>query len=315
MTAWSDAHPSCTVPRWRRGWPRPRVQPASTVTALTARYGYGPVEPGRSESANRLWWDGEAVGYYAEHGHFLGDDDLCWGPEGLREADAGLLGDLTGLRVLEVGSGAAQGARWAAAAGAREVVALDVSLGMLRQAQAISVPVEAVGPERPHPSSAAGPSAAPPLVQADATRLPFADDSFDLAFSAYGAVPFVEDPGAIMREVARVLRRGGRWVFSVTHPIRWAFPDDPGEGGLTVNRSYFDRTPYRELDEAGRLVYAEHHRTVGDRVRDLAAAGFQLDDLVEPEWQPGNANVWGGWSPLRGALLPGTAVFVSHLPG
>src|SRR5690349_23010429 len=34
-----------------------------------------------------------------------------------------------------------------------------------------------------------------------------------------------------MREVARVLRPGGRWVFSVTHPVRWSFPDDPTEAG------------------------------------------------------------------------------------
>jgi len=44
-------------------------------------------------------------------------------------------------------------------------------------------------------------------------------------------VPFVADPGRVMGEVARVLRPGGRWVFSVTHPVRWAFPDDPGEAG------------------------------------------------------------------------------------
>ena len=148
-------------------------------------------------------------------------------------------------------------------------------------------------------------------MQADATRLPFAAASFDLACSAYGAVPFVDDPARVMREVARVLRPGGRWVFSLTHPVRWAFPDDPGEPGLTATRSYFDRTPYRETDEDGTVTYAEHHRTLGDRVRDLVAAGFVLDDLVEPEWPEGHDQVWGGWSPLRGRLLPGTVVLVA----
>jgi SAM-dependent methyltransferase len=152
-----------------------------------------------------------------------------------------------------------------------------------------------------------------PLVQGDATRLPFADGVFDLACSAYGAIPFVADSAAVMREVARVLRPGGRWVFSVTHPIRWSFPDEPGPEGLTALTSYFDRTPYVEEDAFGATAYVEHHRTLGDRIREVAAAGFRVVDLVEPEWPEGLNEEWGGWSPLRGRLIPGTAIFVSVL--
>jgi hypothetical protein len=65
----------------------------------------------------------------------------------------------------------------------------------------------------------------------------------------------------------------------------------------------------------GTAVYVEHHRTLGDRVREITAAGLVLDDLVEPEWPEGHQQVWGGWSPLRGRLIPGTAVFVCRRPG
>jgi SAM-dependent methyltransferase len=153
-----------------------------------------------------------------------------------------------------------------------------------------------------------------PLVQADTQRLPFADASFDLACSAFGAVPFVADSAAVMREVARVLRPGGRWVFATTHPIRWIFPDDPGPGGLLAQNPYFDRTPYVEVNEGGVPTYVEHHRTLGDRVREIAAAGLVLTDLVEPEWPAGLTDQWGQWSPLRGAVLPGTAIFVCRKP-
>jgi hypothetical protein len=103
-------------------------------------------------------------------------------------------------------------------------------------------------------------------------------------------------------------------VFSVTHPFRWAFPDDDGPAGLTVGFSYFDRTPYVEVDdESGETSYVEHHRTVGDWVRALASAGYRLVDLVEPEWPAGHDRVWGGWSRLRGVLTPGTAIYVADL--
>ena len=153
-----------------------------------------------------------------------------------------------------------------------------------------------------------------PLVQAGAEHLPFADDVFDLACSAFGGVPFVAEPDRVMREVARVLRPGGRWVFAVNHPMRWMFSDDPGEEGLIVRQSYFDRTPYVEVDANGAATYVEHHRTMGDRIRDIVAAGLVVEDVVEPEWPEGLDRVWGQWSPLRGALFPGTAIFVSRKP-
>lgn len=247
--------------------------------------------------ANRGWWDGVADEYQAEHGEFLGDARFLWCPEGLYEDEAGLLGPVAGRQALEVGCGAAQCSRWLAKQGA-DAVGLDLSARQLAHARRID---DGLGGTPVH------------LAQADATALPFADGSFDLAFSAYGAVQFVADSAAVMREVARVLRPGGRWVFAVTHPVRWSLPDDPGEGGLTVRYSYFDRRPYVEQDEDGVATYVEHHRTLGDRVRELTAAGLTLLDLVEPEYPESLGDRWGGgWSALRGRLVPGTAIFVTQ---
>ncbi len=246
-------------------------------------------------AANRAWWDAQAPDYYAEHGAFLGDADFVWGPEGLREADARLLGDVTGRAVLEIGAGAAQCARWLRGQAAR-VVASDVSAGMLAQARAIDT-------RRGDPPL--------PLVRCDGAHLPFRDGSFDAVFTAYGVLPFVGDATRVMAEVCRVLRPGGRFVFSTTHPFRWVFPDEPDEPGLVARFSYFDRTPYVEQHPDGTAVYVEHHRTVGDRVRAAVAAGLQVVDIVEPEWPADHEQDWGGWSRLRGKLLPGTMIVVT----
>lgn len=263
-------------------------------TSGVARRPSGPAE---TRAANRVWWDRAADAYQAEHGDFLGDARFVWGPEGLDEAQVRLLGpagSLSGARVLEVGCGAAQCARWLRREGAL-AVGIDLADGQLRHARALDTRT----------------GTAVPVIQADAAHLPFAQASFDVVCSAFGALPFVADATAVHREVARVLRPGGRWVFSVSHPLRWALPDAAGAEGLVVTSSYFDRTPYVEVDDAGHATYVEHHRTIGDWVRGVTAAGLRLLNVVEPEWPDGLDDEWGGWSPTRGKLIPGTAIFVT----
>jgi SAM-dependent methyltransferase len=55
------------------------------------------------------------------------------------------------------------------------------------------------------------------FVRADATALPFGDDSFDAAFSTFTHTDFADFAGA-MGEVRRVLRRGAPFVYVGNHP-------------------------------------------------------------------------------------------------
>ena len=249
-----------------------------------------------SAAASRRHWDADADAYLAEHREALGDQDLLWGPEGLREDQARLLGDVAGLSVLEVGCGAGHGVRWAARRGAR-AVGVDLSTGMLAAARRIDGEI----------------GTRAPLVAGDAERLPFRDASFDRVFSAFGALPFVADAPGALTEMHRVLRPGGAIACSVLHPMRWMFPDDPSAGSLTVRTSYFDRAAYVETDRRGDPVYVEHHRTLEDWVAAWIGSGLVLDALREPQWVPGSPT-WGAWSPERGALIPGTLILVGHRP-
>lgn len=250
-----------------------------------------------SRRANGPEWDRYADEYQATHGEFLGDAGFVWGPEGLTEEEACALGPVAGRRVLEVGSGAGQCSRWVRRQGG-DGIGVDLSLRQLQHSRRIDLD-----------SGVAVPSAL-----ATATDLPFRDASFDVVFSSFGALQFVADLDRAVAEAARVLRPGGRFAFSITHPTRWSFPDDPGPEGLTATQSYWDRTPYVETDpETGTVTYVEHHRTLGDWVRLLATHRFHLVDLIEPEWPRNHDRVWGGWSRTRGVLTPGTALFVTDL--
>lgn len=236
----------------------------------------------QAAAANRSWWDGDAADYHSRHASYL--DGFHWCPEMLAESDARLLGDVAGLDVLEIGCGSAPCASWLARHSSAFVTGFDLSHAMLTHADGRV-----------------------PLTQADAQALPYRDASFDVAFSVFGALPFVPDVTSVLIDVARVLRPGGRLVFSVNHPMRWIFPDDPQ--AFEAQISYFERE-YVERDEDGTVTYAEFHRTLGDWVRALDAAGFHLLDLLEPEWPEHLTENWGQWSPERGRIFPGTAIFV-----
>ena len=255
-----------------------------------------PVDEAESRHANGPDWDRYADEYQSTHGEFLGDAGFVWGPEGLTEAEARVLGDVADRDVLEVGSGAGQCSRWVRQQGGR-AYGLDLSMRQLQHSRRLDDETGTTVPS----------------VLGTATDLPFAENSFDVVFSSFGALQFVADIERAVSETARVLRPGGRFAFSITHPTRWMFPDDPTEAGLVASQSYWDRTPYVEVDDStGVVAYVEHHRTLGDWVRLLHDAGFTLVDLLEPEWPEGHERIWGGWSAARGKYTPGTAIYVSR---
>ncbi len=72
------------------------------------------------------------------------------------------------------------------------------------------------------------------VLQADATTLPFADQSVDVVFANL-LLPWVNEPGQVAIEVSRVLRKDGLFVFATLGPdslleVRdaWAGVDDRG---------------------------------------------------------------------------------------
>jgi SAM-dependent methyltransferase len=260
-----------------------------------ARVDYRFVDPDTAERANRRDWDREADSYQREHGEFLRDDGFVWSPEGLDEAEVGLLGDVAGRRVLEIGCGAGQCSRWLVSQGA-VAIGVDLSMRQLQHSRRIDY----------------GRAFAVPVVCATVTALPVAAEIFDLACSAFGALPFVVDIERALSEIRRILVPGGRFVFSIVHPMRRMFPDDPNKSGLRVSRSYFDRSSYVELGDSGEPAYVEPHHTLSDWVEAITTSGLQIERLLEPEWPHDHTRVWGGWGPERGALMPGTAVWVTR---
>ncbi len=149
-----------------------------------------------------------------------------------------------GMRVLDLATGVgAMAHRLLEAYPGIDLVGVDLSATQLRAAK------------RNHPRLA--------VVRADATRLPFADATFDRVYCSW-LLEHVPSPPAVLREVRRVLRPGGYCQF------------------IEVDNATFRTTPsFDEVNATLRALNAAQVKAGGDPTvgqvlhRHFAAAGFR----------------------------------------
>ncbi|MGE5649738.1 class I SAM-dependent methyltransferase [Noviherbaspirillum sp. UKPF54] len=151
--------------------------------------------------------------------------------------------------VLEIaaGTGAATRALAATLPGRVAIVATDLNQAMLDHAAA-------VGTKRPVA-----------WQQADAMRLPFADQTFDAVVCQFGAMFFPDKPVAFA-EARRVLRPGGVFIFSVWDRIA---DNEFADAVTTALEAVFPHDPPRFL---ARTPHGYHEQRI--IARDLADGGF-----------------------------------------
>jgi SAM-dependent methyltransferase len=169
---------------------------------------------------------------------------------------AGLLTDLRSGSLLEVAAGTGAVTRAMAAALPAEVTitATDLVPGMLERAQRSGTP----RPVTWH--------------RADVMALPYESESFDVVVCQFGAM-FFEPKAAAFAEVRRVLRPGGRFVFSVWDGL------DRNEFGEVVNdamKRLFPEDPPLFLETK---PYAYHDGPA--IIADLRAGGFDSQPSIE----------------------------------
>lgn len=224
-----------------------------------------------------------------------GAPDLRWGLFGHPEAELGLLGDVRGARVVELGCGTAFVSAALVRAGAC-AIAVDLSRSQLATASRCQRDI--------------GPSF--PLIEANAESVPLRSGCFDLVVSEYGASPWCE-PARWIGEAARLLRRGGRLVFLTNSVLAgMCVPESEGAAGDRLVRS---------MSDLARIAWPgggiEHHLSHGAWIEVLRGAGFVVDALheltapehaVDPAYYEIVSREWA-------SRWPAEDVWIAHLGG
>ena len=212
-------------------------------------------------AANRQRWD-ESAAEYAVYGERHWNSDPSWGIFGVSETELQVLPeDLDGATALEAGCGTAYVSAWLARRGAAPI-GLDTSPKQLATAARF---------QRQHGLHF-------PLIHGIAEQLPFADESFDLVISEYGACLW-SDPYLWVPEAARVLKPGGRLIFLSNSPFVMLFvhDDESIPADLTLKRDYFGMHRQEWPDDPE----VEFHLTHGDWYRVLRSNGLDVEDFAE----------------------------------
>lgn len=197
--------------------------------------------------------------------------DFHYGPLLPGDLRLGLLPEsLDGLTCLEIGSGAGQNSLYLASRGAK-CIAFDASTRQLEHGGELADQFGLTVDYR----------------QADMDRLAWVDwGPFDLVHSTY-ALPFSEDPAAVIQGMSKVVRPGGVLLLTTGHPVysgQWVeLGDEPD--GLFLS-SYFRPEPDSREPEAGLPAATSWFHPIGEVAEWLAGAGFCLERLIEPEPLP-----------------------------
>jgi len=192
-----------------------------------------------------------------------------------------LLGKVRGLRGLDIGCGEGHNTRLVAQRGAR-MTAIDISDTFLRHACA---------EEEKHPLGIV-------YRRASGERLPFKPGSFDFCMATMSLMDMAK-PEQTLEQAFRVLKPGGFFQFSITHPcfltpkLRWLFDRKGRKDAMAVGDYFrkedgvidewiFGAAPEALKNRFPKFRIPRFDRTLSSWLNSVLDAGFVLERLSEP---------------------------------
>lgn len=182
-----------------------------------------------------------------------------------------LLPPLKGLRVLDIGCGFGHFARAARDLGAAEVIGIDASERMIEVARA----------ESPDPALK--------FIRSDVEAFNFDEAAYDFIASSL-TLHYVQDYADVMKRIAKALKPGGHFVFSVEHPMKTCRAEQQWHLAPDGTHMFWPVDNYGEEGPRDTRWFVEgvvkHHRTLQTYVNGVLYAGLQVKRLEEPTPEP-----------------------------
>lgn len=219
---------------------------------------------------NRKYWN--RIAEYYQDVTDISIDDFHYGPMIPGDRQLKLLPKkLEGLKCLEIGCGAAQNSIYLAGKGAA-CTAFDIS--EMQLAVALKLIAEEKVKVKLHRFSMDG-------------EWSIIKGKFDLIHSTFG-ICFSKSPESVLKKASSFLKKGGKFIFSLEHPIsaseKLHLDDDPG----VFVKDYFNPLPRIRVDENDKEIIRSNTYPLS-RITDwIADAGLQLKKIVEPKAQTHN---------------------------
>lgn len=119
------------------------------------------------------------------------------------------------------------------------------------------------------------------LIEASMDNLPLSDESFDYVMNPI-SLCFIEDIKAVYREVHRVLRKGGIFMFGIANPVLYIFDEKKQEKKLKVKYTLpFSDIASKSRKELERMERErdtfEYSHTLSDIIGSLLKTGFIIE--------------------------------------
>jgi SAM-dependent methyltransferase len=230
----------------------------------------------RSSEVRKCWEaNAEAWTFLSRRGYDI-TRDLLNTPAFLK-----LLGNVRGLRGLDIGCGEGHNTRLVARKGAR-MTAIDISETFLKHAQ---------DEETRRPLGIR-------YARANGERLPFKSGSFDFSMATMSLMDMAR-PERTLSEAFRVLKPGGFLQFSITHPcfltpkLRWLYDREGRKDAMAVGDYFrkedgvidewiFGAAPEALKSRFPKFRIPRFDRTMSRWLNSVLDAGFVLERLAEP---------------------------------